>query len=92
LHLLQVLDAAVLFDLGAATVTASFGAFMGGLLGLQPNQIAVKDAVVTPGATVSTSTSAYVPLQARTQPPPDELHSALSVDISMTDACSLLFP
>ena len=62
----QVMDASVLFDLGAATVTATFAAFIGGLLGLPPSQIAVTDAVVTPGAsTVSTSTSAYIPLQAR---------------------------
>jgi len=61
----QVLDASILFDLGAATVTATFAAFMGGLLGLQPSQIAVTDAVVTPGTAVSTSTSAYIPLQVR---------------------------
>ena len=58
------MDAAVLFDLGAAAVTSTFAAFIGGVLGLPPTHVTVNDAVVTPGATVSTDTSAYVPLQA----------------------------
>ena len=61
----------MLFDLGAAAVTATFAAFMGGVLGLPPSQIAVNDVVVTPEATVSTDTSAYVPLQARSSPQHD---------------------
>ncbi len=61
---MQTTDAAVLFDLGAAAVTSTFAAFIGGVLGLPPSQITVSEAVVTPGAAVSTDTSAYVPLQA----------------------------
>lgn len=59
----QVVDSAVLFDLGAATVSDTFAQYMGGLLGLQAAQIIVNDLVVTPGAAVTTSTSAFVPLQ-----------------------------
>ena len=54
----------MLFDLGAAAVTSTFAGFIGSVLGLPASQITVDDAVVTPGATVSTDTSAYVPLQA----------------------------
>lgn len=60
----------MLFDLGAATVTATFAAFMGSVLGLQPSQIAVTGAVVTPGAVISAATSKYIPLQARARSPP----------------------
>lgn len=59
----QVVDSAVLFDLGAATVTDTFAQYMGGLLGLSAAQITVNDLVVAPGAAISTSASAFVPLR-----------------------------
>ena len=60
---LQVLDSAVLFDLGTATVTDTFAQYMAGLLGLKTDQITVNDLVVAPGSAVSTSASAFIPLQ-----------------------------
>ena len=59
----QVVDSAVLFDLGSAAISTAFARYVGGILGLEPAQITVNDLIVAPGAAVSTAASGFVPLR-----------------------------